>query len=285
MNEEKKGIRMMIVCACLWSTGGVLLKYVPWNAFITAGARALIAGTVVLVYIKLKHIPILLNRHTITTGTAMGLTCTLFVLANKYTTAANAIALQFTAPAFLMVFSVLLHGRRFCRRDVTAVLLTMGGIALFFLDQLTPGRLLGNVLGVCSGCAMGLMYLFMGEVNQQERLSSVVVSDALSVALALPFLPFQPLELEAVPVVCILLLGVFQIGIPYVLYALAAGSCPALGCCLLSALEPLLNPVWVLLFYGERPGPFAVAGSLVVIVTVTVWSLGGRGKKSHMRTA
>ena len=89
----------------------------------------------------------------------------------------------------------------------------------------------------------------------------------------------MPPTLAPVPVTLILVLGVFQLGIPYILYALAAGNCPPLACCLLGALEPLLNPIWVLLFTGEKPGLFALLGGIVVILTVTLWSLRPREKK------
>ena len=91
--------------------------------------------------------------------------------------------------------------------------------------------------------------------------------------MGVPFLFLAPPALTAVPVTLIVILGVFQLGIPYILYSLAAGKCSPLACCLLGALEPLLNPLWVLLFYGEKPGVFALIGGAVVIATVTVWSM------------
>ena len=81
----------------------------------------------------------------------------------------------------------------------------------------------------------------------------------------------EPPELRFIPVLFTVLLGIFQLGIPYILYAHAAANCPPLACVLLSALEPLLNPLWVLIFYGERPGPFALLGGAVVVVTITLW--------------
>jgi drug/metabolite transporter (DMT)-like permease len=72
---------------------------------------------------------------------------------------------------------------------------------------------------------------------------------------------------------CILILGVFQLGISYILYVKASRYCPPLACCLLGAVEPLLNPVWVFLFNGEKPGIFALLGAVVVIASITIWSV------------
>ena len=101
-------------------------------------------------------------------------------------------------------------------------------------------------------------------------------------AVGLPVLLTAPTAFTPLSVTLIVILGVFQLGIPYILYALAAGKCSALACCLLGALEPLLNPIWVLLFYGEKPGTFALLGGAVVILTVTLWSIWSRRGKSDL---
>ena len=184
-------------------------------------------------------------------------------------------------PVFLLIFSAALFRRKFARGDILAVVFTLGGISLFFLDQLDGGKLWGNVLAVVAGCMMGLMYLCMCEVNEEERFSSVFLGEAFTVLVGCPFLFTTKVELSFQPILFIFLLGVFQLGVPYILYALAAGKCPPLACSLLAALEPLLNPVWVMLFYGEVPGWFALAGGIVVITTVTVWSVwSGKQKKT-----
>ena len=82
----------------------------------------------------------------------------------------------------------------------------------------------------------------------------------------------------------ILILGVFQLGISYVLYVKASQYCPPLACCLLGALEPLLNPVWVLIFDGERPGVFALIGGVIVIVSITVWTIFGNKKQEPVQS-
>ena len=92
---------------------------------------------------------------------------------------------------------------------------------------------------------------------------------------SIPFLFLYPPVFTVQSVVCLVILGVFQLGIPCALCAVAAQHCPPIAQVLLSALEPLLNPVWVLLFAGERPGPMALLGGLVVIVTVTAWAVYG----------
>ena len=285
MKQKNVGILQMIACAILWSTAGVLFKYIPWHAMVIAGVRSFFGGVVVLFFMFGRNMHLRITRRSLLAGVFMGATCMLFVAANKLTTAANAIVLQFTAPIFLVLFSVLFLHQTFARQDVLAVVCTMVGISLFFLDQLTGGRMVGNLLAVAAGCAMGLMYLFMGEIGEEERMSSIVIAEVFTVLVSLPFYFTTTIEISYRPVLFILLLGVFQLGIPYILYALAAGKCPPLACCLLAALEPLLNPVWVMIFYGEIPGIWALIGGVVVIGTVTVWSIYNGRKQRTGETA
>ena len=273
MKKETVGTLQMLACAALWSIAGVMFKFIPWHAMVISAVRAAIAGATVFLFMRYRGIGLLFSRKTLSTGISKGLTCVLFVLANKLTTAANAIVLQYTAPVFLLLFSAVFYHRRFSRADVTAVCLTLAGISLFFLGQYDVGRMLGNLVAVAAGASMGAMYMLMGEVTESERLSSVLVGEAFTFFVGLPFLFMAPPSLTATPVILIAVLGVFQLGVPYILYSLAAGKCSPLACCLLGALEPLLNPLWVLIFYGEKPGVFALIGGAVVIATVTLWSL------------
>ena len=141
------------------------------------------------------------------------------------------------------------------------------------VDQLGPSTIAGNFIAIAAGMFMAGMYMTIGNLPQEERYSAVVVGQAVAFLIGLPFILTTKPVLTPVTVGCILVLGVFQLGISYILYVHAAASCPALACCLLGAVEPLLNPVWVMIFDGETPGPFALIGGLIVIIAVTAWCI------------
>ena len=150
----------------------------------------------------------------------------------------------------------------------------MVGITLFFLDQLTPGGLLGNLLALLSGLTMALMYTASGRLPDDSSSMSALVVGHLGAALAgLPFLLLSPPAITPLSVASILILGVFQLGIPYILYAIAVRRCSPLSCSLIGMIEPLFNPVWVFLVVGEAPGFFAFIGGIIVLATVTLWSI------------
>lgn len=272
----------MLLCAALWSIAGIFIKLIPWNSIVIAGLRSLIAGLVMFVYMRARGIGFTADRRSLAGGAALCLTLTCFVAANKLTTAANSIVLQFTAPMFIVVFSALFLKKRFSRADVLAVVLTMAGISLFFFDQLTPGHLAGNCVAIFAGMAFACYYMSLEDASESQRMSAILIAHGLTFLVGLPFTFVYPPELSAAPVACILVLGVVQLGIPYVLLGRASGACPPLACSLLGAVEPLLNPVWVFIFDGEAPGLWALIGGVVVVATITVWCVYGdlRGKKA-----
>ena len=265
----------MLLCAALWSIAGIFIKLIPWNSIVIAGLRSLIAGLVMFVYMRARGIGFTADRRSLAGGAALCLTLTCFVAANKLTTAANSIVLQFTAPMFIVVFSALFLKKRFSRADVLAVVLTMAGISLFFFDQLTPGHLAGNCVAIFAGMAFACYYMSLEGASESQRMSAILIAHGLTFLVGLPFTFVYPPELSAAPVACILVLGVVQLGIPYVLLGRASGACPPLACSLLGAVEPLLNPVWVFIFDGEAPGMWALIGGVVVVVTITVWCVYG----------
>ena len=273
VKREHVGILQMIACAMLWSIAGIFMKLLPWHGFAVAGIRSLIAGVTIGVYMAFRHIPFHLSRRTIVAGCFAGFTYVCFAMANKLTTAANAIVLQFTCPVFILIFSALLYHRKTRRGDVAVVVTVLVGITLFFLDQLGPSTILGNFVAIAAGMFMAGMYMTIGDLPQEERYSAVVLGQAVAFLVGLPFIIATKPVLTPVTVASILALGVFQLGIAYILYVHAAEACPALACCLLGAVEPLLNPVWVMIFDGETPGVFALIGGVIVITAVTAWCI------------
>lgn len=284
--RKTKAMLGVVLCAAMWSIAGIFIKLLPWNAFVIAGIRSLLAGGVAFAYLRISGQRLTVNRRTLSAGVALCLTMTFFVLSNKLTTAANAIVLQFTAPVFIMVISVLFLGKRFTAADVIAVVITLGGISLFFFDKLESGGMLGNFVALGAGAAFACYYISLGSSNGGERLSVIVIANALTFVVSIPFLFLAPPRLTGSSVLCILILGIVQLGIPYVILARAAEYCPPLACSLLGAVEPLLNPVWVFLFDGEAPGVWALLGGGVVIVTISAWCVyNDRKEKAARRTA
>jgi len=275
---KRKAILQMLICAALWSIAGIFIKLLPWNGFAVASLRSLIAGLTIAVYMFARRYRLILTRRTLIAGLLTACVYLCFVCANKLTTAANAIVLQFISPVFIVIFSALFYKARIRRADLAVVLFTLAGIALFFFDQLKPGYLLGNCVAIAAGMFMAGMFMKVGEIRGEERFSAILLGQCFTFLAGLPAVLLTRPAFTTTAVVSILILGVFQLGISYVLYVEAAESCPPLACCLLGALEPLLNPVWVFLFDGERPGPFALVGAVIVVGSITIWCAFGQKK-------
>ena len=288
MNGEKRspglGAGLMLVCSVLWSTAGLFIKSVPWNSMVLAGWRGLVATLTLWLFMRKMHYRVRIDKRTVIIGFCVSGTSILFLIANRLTTAANAIVLQYTSPVFLVVLSILFFKRRYRFADYVAVLITVLGIALFFFDQLTSGGMLGNVLALIDGVTMGGVYLFTGESDEERRLSGIFLGLAVTTIAGIPFTFVYPPEVTAVSVLAVIAMGVLQLGLPYALYSIAVKHCPTLACTLIASLEIILSPVWVWIFLGEMPGTFAILGSIVVVATITVWCCLG-GAKEQPRQA
>ena len=278
MKKENLAIIEMLVCATLWSIAGIFIKLIPWNGFAVAGMRSLIAGATIAVYMLISRHRFVLSKKTFLAGVLSACVYTCFVCANKLTTAANAIVLQFTSPVFIVIFTALIYKTRIRKADAAVVTLTLLGIALFFFDQLQPGYVLGNLVAIAAGMFMAGMFIAVGELEGEQRFSGILIGQCLTFLVGLPFILVTKPVFTTAATLSILTLGVFQLGISYILYVKSSRYCPPLACCLLGAVEPLLNPVWVFLFDGERPGLFALIGSVIVIVSVTLWCIFGKEK-------
>jgi drug/metabolite transporter (DMT)-like permease len=270
-DPHHKAVGLMFAASVLWSSGGILIKLIPWNAAFISGMRSLIAAAAMFIFMRVSGGKIRFNRYSV--STALFMTCMMFsfVVSNKLTTAANAIVLEYTSPILILVFSAMFLKQKFMRQDVVAVAAVFLGISLSFFDHITPGHLLGNCVALLSGVFCAAMYVICGEADMESRVSGILLSQLLTAVIGVPFAIIDPPKVTLTAVLSLAALGVFQIGISYIFYAMAMRDCPPLACSLIGAAEPLLNPVWVFLFNGEAPGAFALVGGAVVILAVTGW--------------
>jgi drug/metabolite transporter (DMT)-like permease len=264
--ERYKAIGFLIVTAVLWSSGGLLIKMISWNPIAIAGVRSAIAALVLLVF--LRHPRITWSSAQIGGAIAYTVTVILFVSANKLTTAANAILLQYTSPIYVALFGTWFLEERATWLDWITIFAVIGGMGLFFLDDLTAGGFWGNVCAISSGVTFACLVLFMRKQKNDSPLESIFLGNILTALVGLPFM-FKAMP-SASSWVGLILSGVLQLGLSHVLYSAAIKHVAALEAILISFIEPILNPLWVLLIMGEAPGPWALVGGFIVLASVTI---------------
>ncbi|MGA2975389.1 MAG: EamA family transporter [Spirochaetia bacterium] len=267
----KQGVAIAAIagCALLWSSAGLFIKIVSWNPFAICGVRSFIGAIVILLYLRRP-------RFTWSFAQIAGAICyagcmLCFVAANKLTTAANAILLQYTAPLYAAVLGWILLKEKASVVDGVTICVVLGGMVLFFLDKLSIGGMAGNLLAIVSGLFFaGSMVAFRAQ-KQGSSLESILLSHAIIIVISLPFLWGKGPTLAGWGALAFL--GVFQIGIPSLLLSFGVKRVTAVQTLLTAVLEPIFNPIWVFLALGERPGPWALVGGAIILVAVTLRSL------------
>ena len=202
----------MFLAAVLYSIGGLCIKLIPWGGMAINGARTAIALVVVGGYLIGTHHRVRVSAAIFIGALSVCGTNILFSVANKLTTAANTIVLQFTAPIFVLLFSVLFFHKRPSRLDVAACILVLGGVVLFFVDSLSAGGMLGNVLALISGVSYAGVFL-MNALPGSDAISSVFWGQVISAVVGLPFV-VKEYDFTAKTMTAMFVLGVFQVGGP-----------------------------------------------------------------------
>lgn len=271
MNQSQKGTLYVFLAALLYSTGGLCIKVIPWGGMAINGGRTAIALVVIGGYLALVRHPLRFNRWIMLGALCVFGANALFSVANKMTTAANAIVLQFTAPIFVMLFSAIFFRRKPTKLDLGACAVVFGGIVFFFVESLSMGGTAGNILALCSGVAYAGVFM-MNEMPNSDAICSVFWGDVISAVTGLPFL-FRESDFSAVPVISLLILGVFQVAVAYILLTNGLKTTPSVTASLVSGIEPVLNPILVAVFYGEKMGALALAGAVIVIGGVVGYNI------------
>ena len=264
-------VMCVIAASVCFSTGGLFMKLIPWSALAINGARNLIGAAVVGLFLLLtRHKPVMNKTVAVGALSLMGVTTT-FALANKMTTAANAIVLQFTAPVFVILLMAVLYRQRPKRADVLTCAAVLLGVVLFFVDGIRAGNLAGNAVAVISGiCYAGVFMMNTGK--GADAISSSFWGQLISGVVLTP-LCFRETDFSAPVLLAVLALGVVQVGGAYILFSLGIRHTPAVSASLITGLEPVLNPLWVALFYGETFTALSAVGAVIVVGSIVLYNV------------
>jgi len=275
--SEQKNISpvvFVLVAVFLWSTGGLFIKLTTLDAYQVTFFRSLFAAVTVLIITRKDGLKI--NVFGIVATLIYCLLLFLFVWATKKTTAANAIFLQYTAPIYILILAPFVIGEKFHWRDLVTVVVVLAGMSLFFVGQLRLEDYQGNIAALGSGILLGL-YIMLLKHPKADGLNPVITVIYGNFLLALVNLPSG---ISALPTMtgmdwfAVTFLGIFQIGISYILFIKGVrGGTRPLDASLIGFIEPLLNPVWVFIFVGERPSQWALLGGAIIVVTIAIHTI------------
>ena len=270
--KQSKGIFYVLMAAVLFSIGGLCIKLIPWSPLAINGARNFISVILIGIYLKATKHKLVISPAVIFGAVCMTGVTTLYCIANKLTTAANTIVLQFTAPIFVIFLMWLFFKERPKKADLVASGVVFAGILCFFVDGLSTGHMLGNVLAVLSGVAYAGVFM-MNSFEKSDSLSSIFFGQALSAVTCVWFV-FGETDFGATALGGIFALGIFQLALAYIFMAKGLDEVPAVTASLTTAIEPILNPLLVAVFYHETVTPLSLVGAVIVVsgvVGYNVW--------------
>lgn len=273
--QHKKGLLYISFAALMWSSGGLFIKVLKLDAFQISFYRSLIAGITIIFIslLKKKSLKFEFDLISVLCSTAYALILVLFVVATKMTTAANAIFLQFTAPIYLLLLEPVFLKTKFERNNLIALIFCFIGMSLFFFGKLDLSDIKGNLFAIGSGISFALFSLFLKWKKQLHKSEStiiyIVAGNLLVCVFCFPAV-YDKLIVDFTQLLILLFMGIFQIGISYIIFNEGIKYISATESMIIAMLEAVLNPIWVFLGVGEIPSVYSIYGSVIIILTI-IW--------------
>ena len=280
----------LLGAALLFATGGSAIKATALSGWQVASFRSVLAA--VFLWLALAGARRFWSLRSLVVGALYAATLILFVLANKLTTAANAIFLQSTAPMYLLVLGPWLLKEPVRRTDITFMLVMGVGMVLFFVGIEAPTAIatdprLGNLLGAVAGLTWALTILglrWLGSAGKEpEAAAQAVVAGNLIAAVVCAPLAFPVVATVWRDWALIGYLGIFQIGVAYILMTRGMRGVSALEASLLLLLEPVTSAIWAWLFHGEQPGPWSLTGCGLILTAAVLRVVLAQGRPDRGR--
>ena len=277
MSKNKKGILFAAISAIVFSTGGLLTKLITLNSLSIVSGRCIFSSLFIVIYFILSKRKFVLNKTTIMGGILVMLNMATYVIANKLTTAANPIILEYTAPAYIILFSLLFLHQKPTKLKIFTVLSVLIGIVLVMAGSINAGNMLGNMIAAINGAIYGLQ-MMINDFEGGDSVTSVCMGHILCIFVGLPSL-LSETNITFSLIILIALFGL-ESGLGYLMMALATKNTEALTVSLVSYIEPILNPIWVVLFYGESISLITILGIIIVMGTIVYYTYQTNIKKA-----
>ena len=283
-DRNPAGQMAMFATAVLMSTNGLFIKLLVWHPVVITSLRSLLAAVFLLV-VRLaapppkgfKNPPVPFCAAAI----AFAATMLAFVIANKLTSSANAIMLQYSAPIWAALLGWWLVKEKPHWEHWAALALVFGGLALFFRDSLGRGAFLGDALALLSGFLFGIESVFFRMMKDGNPRDAMLLAHVLCAVVGIPFVFIYPPAISVSTTLSIIYMGTIQIGLASLLFAYGIKRISAIQAMLIAAAEPILNPVWVMAITGEKPSLTAIAGGVIIIAAVVASSLIGKRREDR----
>ena len=272
-DRKRLALVMMLGASICFSTGGLFMKLIPWNPLAINGARNLIACVVIGIYlIVIKH-KLVINPTVLIGALCMAGVTTGYAVANKLTTAGNTIILQYTAPIWIMIMVYFFFGKKPSTAGAISILIVLAGILCFFFEGMSTGRWLGDAIALLSGVFYAGVFM-LNSFEKGDALSSVFLGQLLCGIVLSPLI-LKETDFSAPVLWSVFFLGAVQVGLAYIFFTYGTKYIDPLTASIINAIEPILNPLLVAVFYGETLGPLSFIGAAIVLFGILYYNIKG----------
>lgn len=279
MKPKNSGPLLVFFAAVLMSLGGLLIKTLPWGAMAINSGRNLFAALVTFGYMKATGYKLRCNKTVLGCAGCIAACCVTYTLATRLTTAANAVVLQYTSPVFILLYLWVFFHQRPRKLDLAACGVVFAGMACCFAGSLSGGGMAGNLLALVAASTYAVVFM-VNMFPGADSFSSYFWSQVLGFVIGLPWLVREP-AFSAGSWGAVAFMGAVQVGLAYLLMAKGLAHTKPVAANLICMTEPVLNPIWVALFYGETVGALSLVGIGIVLCGLMVYNLAGAKKRTE----
>ena len=270
-SEQRRGLLYVLLGAIAFSLGGLFVKLMPWSAMPVSGGRCIFSSIVIYLYIRFSGHKLRFNKTVLLGAVFVSAMLVCYVTSMKYTTAANAIVLEYTAPIFIILFEALIFKKKPKKIDLIVSLLVFAGILIVVSEGLGKGNLKGDLIALLSGVFYAFT-IMLNDFEDGDPLSSVFLGHFMTIFIGLPSIVSES-DFSLPTLLLLAALGIFQAGAGYSLLTAGLRLCEPLADSLVASIEPVLNPILVAIFYKEYVSARTMLGAFIIIASIAFYNI------------
>ena len=291
--NRRVGVPLVMIAGICWSTSGLIYRVIedasPWQILFYRSLALFVLLAIWLGFNYHKNFSSIFSnsiRLSLTGGVCLGVAFTTYILSLEYTSVPNAMFILAAAP-----FITALLGRTILRETITGItwlcmVVSALGLGVMVWEEVSLGRGLGEFFALCAAFGFSCMTITLRANHTNDLLPTIFLAsiNATIFALIMMIVRSDSFILQTMDWIYSSGMGIFQIGLGFLLFTSGARHLKAVELTLLSLTEIIAGPFLVWVFLDESPSKAALTGGAVILSAIVLLAVLGSNTKEKNST-
>ena len=288
--NRRLGVPLVMIAGICWSTSGLIYRLIenasPWQVLFYRSLALFVMLAIWLGFNYHKNLLSIFSNSigiSLTGGIFLGLAFTTYILSLEYTSVPNAMFILAAAPFITAFLGRIILGETITSITWLCMMVSAIGLGVMVWEEVSLGKGLGEFFALCAALGFSCMTITLRANHTNDLLPTIFLASitATIFALIMMIIRSDAFILQTMDWIYSSGMGIFQIGLGFLLFTSGARHLKAVEMTLLSLTEIIAGPFLVWIFLDESPSKAALSGGTLILGAIVVLAILGSNSEEE----